>query len=262
MAPEEKIDPEELRLARKTDLIQFLNFLSDTIKKEESGIVSEPVPESDTEIRPVPMIHLNEGPVPQLWALYPKKIKQWVLFTKTPKGFYNFSGRWATSKVPTPELHEVEDVEAKTKQWDEIFLREQQLLPAELRGRFRFGVTFDEIKDYHPKLRRLFSMTNATPAEILALRKNDAIKKWGAHPTDTASEAVQVDILTQRIRSLNRHLKNNRQDKDTMRALQRIIKRRKTLMIRLKKSDPHTYFSVLKDIKLKDLYHVWDFRMH
>jgi len=208
----------------------------------------------------------NPGPtdeqVPKFWTLYPKKIKQWVLFTKTPKGFYNFSGKWTISEDFSDQFIPQEDTQDNRQHWETIFLREQQDLPEDLRGRFRFGVTFDQIKDYHPKLRRLFSMTFATPGEILQVRKQNAIKKWGAHPTDTASDAVQVDILTQRIRSLENHLKTNRQDKSNMRALEVLIRRRKVLMIRLKKRDSHTYFSVLREIKLKDLYHVWNFRVY
>jgi len=229
-----------------TEIFEFINFIQNSKGSDDTQ------DKGDGEIEQVP----------KFWPLYPKKIKQWVLFTKTPKGFYNFSGKWSISDIFEDQFVPAEDTPEKLKSWEEIFLREQNELPEDLRGRFRFGVTFDQIKDYHPKLRRLFSMTFATPGEILQVRKRNAIIKWGAHATDTASDAVLVDILTLRIRSLQNHLKTNRQDKNNKRALEILTRRRKVTMIRLKKRDPHTYFSVLREIKLKDLYHVWDFRVH
>jgi small subunit ribosomal protein S15 len=233
--------------------------------------------------------------IPQLFPIYPKRIKKWIIYTKSPTGIYNKKGEWeaeeeeeesddfkeqvmdcftdGTDAEPAAPAEETQSSEGSYDEpkkldlksdefYEKVFEKEQSELPPDLRGRFRYGVTFDQIKDYHPKLRRLFSMSLATPSEQLQVRKHNAIIKWGRHPTDTASDAVQVDILTQRIRALEEHLKHNKQDQMNKRALQKMIRRRKVMMIRLKKRDSHTYFSVLREIKLKDLYHVWDMRVH
>jgi hypothetical protein len=101
------------------------------------------------------------------------------------------------------------------------------------------------------------------------------------HPGDTASPAIQVEILTHRIRALNEHLRNNRQDKGNMRARQVLIKRyvhkqnlaffspeifsalvflqlmhffrRKGWMKQLKNDDVNLYYAVLRDIRLRDV---------
>jgi hypothetical protein len=47
-----------------------------------------------------------------------------------------------------------------------LYEEEQTRLEPDLRGRFRFGVTYDEIKNFHPKIVRLFSFTNASEREV------------------------------------------------------------------------------------------------
>lgn len=152
----------------------------------------------------------------------------------------------------------------------ELYEEEQTRLPPDLRGRFRFGVTFEEIKNFHPKIIRLFSFTFASEREVrsfllshsnsfqkLALRKSLAIEKWKQHDFDTASDAIQIDILTQRIRVLAKHLQNNKQDKHNARFLGKLLKRRKGIMLHLKKRDVPLYYEVLREIKLRDLYELY-----
>lgn len=52
---------------------------------------------------------------------------------------------------------------------EKIFEEEQAKLPEHLRGRFRFGVQYDEIKDLGPKVKRLFSFSSATEKEVFYL---------------------------------------------------------------------------------------------
>jgi small subunit ribosomal protein S15 len=37
----------------------------------------------------------------QYWSLFPKSVKRWVLYTRTPKGFYNDEGEWEVAPEPT-----------------------------------------------------------------------------------------------------------------------------------------------------------------
>lgn len=53
----------------------------------------------------------------------------------------------------------------------ELYEEEQTRLAPDLRGRFRFGVTYDEIKNFHPKIIRLFSFTFASESEVGILYK-------------------------------------------------------------------------------------------
>lgn len=91
----------------------------------------------------------------------------------------------------------------------------------------------------------------------MALRKQLAIEKWKQHEFDTASDAIQIDILTQRIRALAKHLQSNKQDKHNARFLTKLLKRRKGIMLHLKKRDVPLYYEVLREIKLRDLYELY-----
>jgi len=160
---------------------------------------------------------------------------------------------------PDPNL-EAKDTPQELIALEKLFLEEQRELAPDLRNKFRFGVTWNEIRQFHPKIRRLFSFKNATPAEILAYRKHEAVLKWRRHDADTASPAIQVAILTHRIRSLNNHLRDNRQDKSNMRSRVMLIKRRKGWMKQLKKDDIHLYYAVLREIRLRDAVDVYPYR--
>jgi len=191
------------------------------------------------------------------WKLYPKQIKKWLIMTKTRPGFYDGSGMWVELNIEDSDFSGDFDTEQTLNKFREMYIEEQSRLPADLRGRFRFGVTWEEIKDFHPKILRLFSFTFAKDSEKLAVRKQLAIQKWKQHENDTASDAIQIDILTQRIRSLSKHLQTNRQDKHNERNLGKLLKRRKGLMKHLKKEDVHLYFEVLREIKLRDMYELY-----
>lgn len=97
--------------------------------------------------------------------------------------------------------------------------------------------------------------------QIRKEEKRQAIIKWRKHENDTASDAIQVHILTQRIEALITHLQNNKQDKRNLRNLQLLVKRRRGLMRYLKKRDVHLYFCVLREAKLKDLYNVYNYNV-
>ncbi len=124
-------------------------------------------------------------------------------------------------------------------------------------GQFRFGVTYNEIRHFHPKLKRLFSFSNATTADLRAFNKRQAVLKWRQHDLDTGSDAIQIDILTQRIRTLRRHLQQNKQDKRNGRNLQLMLRRRKGLILHLKKHNVPLYYQVLREIKLPDNYELY-----
>eukprot|EP01128_Nolandella_sp_AFSM9_P010226 TRINITY_DN7039_c0_g1_i1.p1 TRINITY_DN7039_c0_g1~~TRINITY_DN7039_c0_g1_i1.p1 ORF type:complete len:418 (-),score=114.56 TRINITY_DN7039_c0_g1_i1:184-1437(-) len=192
------------------------------------------------------------------WEFYPMQVKKWLAFTKTEKGYYDGNGMWTSvSEVHQGAFNSLKS-EQSTKSlhtWELQYTNEQLKLDEDLRGRFRFGIQEHEIAHLHPKIRRLFSFTFATEKEKLKMRKAHAITKWAAFPGDTANDAIQIDILTQRIRALTRHLIENRKDKHNKRTLALLMKRRKGLMLHFKKRNVEAYYAVLREIKLRDLYH-------
>ena len=66
---------------------------------------------------------------------------------------------------------------------EDIYYEEQMQLPEHLRGRYRFGVQYDEIKDCGPKLRRLFSFKFATEKEVFD-RERERERETSIHLTN------------------------------------------------------------------------------
>lgn len=133
----------------------------------------------------------------------------------------------------------------------------QEELPPQLRNKFRFGIKPELVEKKHPKLKYLMSMSNAVHREKEYVLRNEIVKKWGNHDTDSGSSQVQIAILTRKIRSMLSHLQKNKKDKQMLRALQIYVSRRKSLMKHLKKNNAETYYRLLADIRLPDMVEVY-----
>jgi small subunit ribosomal protein S15 len=60
--------------------------------------------------------------------------------------------------------------------------------------------------------------------------KQQLIKEYAVHPTDTGSPEVQVAVLTKRINTLTEHMKINKKDFSTRRGLLIMVGRRNRLL--------------------------------
>lgn len=141
--------------------------------------------------------------------------------------------------------------------WQAQYDKEQRYLPVDLQGKYRFHVQPEEIEGMHPRLRRHFSFKFASEGEITKYRAAEHVRKWGRHPGDTGNSAVQIAILTLRINHLTKTLRSNTSDTQNAYRLTGLVRRRKALMKHLKKADLRTYYSLLKDIDLRDQVELW-----
>ena len=64
----------------------------------------------------------------------------------------------------------------------------------------------------------------------MAIDKKAIVKEFGKNENDTGSVEVQVALLTERIKNLTAHLKNNKQDKHSTRGLNKMVSTRKKLL--------------------------------
>ena len=71
----------------------------------------------------------------------------------------------------------------------------------------------------------------------MQINKEEIVKAYGKNEQDTGSIEVQVALLTERIKNLTEHLKNNKQDKHSTRGLQKMVSSRKKLLNYLSKVD-------------------------
>lgn len=81
--------------------------------------------------------------------------------------------------------------------------------------------------------------------------KSDVIKKYGKQSGDTGSPQVQVALITERIKDISGHLKNNKKDYATQLGLLRLVGQRRRLLSYLKKKDFVAYGSVIKQLELR-----------
>jgi len=81
--------------------------------------------------------------------------------------------------------------------------------------------------------------------------KKKIFKKHGGSDTNTGSTEGQIALFTHRIDHLTTHLKNNRKDFGTQRALQLLVGKRRSLLDYLKNKDIEKYRELIKELKLR-----------
>ena len=81
--------------------------------------------------------------------------------------------------------------------------------------------------------------------------KNKIIKKYARDEKDTGSPEVQIAILTEEIKALTEHLKNNKQDKHSKRGLLIKVGKRRSLLNYLIETDVKRYREVVAKLGLR-----------
>ena len=76
-------------------------------------------------------------------------------------------------------------------------------------------------------------------------------KDLATHEKDTGSSEVQIALLTEKIDSLSKHVKQFKKDKHSSVGLLRAVNRRKKLLEYLKKNKMDSYKNVLSKLNLR-----------
>jgi small subunit ribosomal protein S15 len=82
--------------------------------------------------------------------------------------------------------------------------------------------------------------------------KETIIGKYAIHEGDTGSADVQIALLTERINTLNAHLKINKHDHHSRRGLLMMVGRRRRLLRYLGKQDVTRYRALLSSLGLRE----------
>ena len=82
-------------------------------------------------------------------------------------------------------------------------------------------------------------------------KKQEIIKSFKQHDSDTGSSNVQVAILTERINYLVEHLKAHKKDNHSRRGLLNLVGQRRRLLNYMKRKNYEEYISISKKLKLK-----------
>lgn len=81
--------------------------------------------------------------------------------------------------------------------------------------------------------------------------KEDIFKKHGKSKSNTGSAEGQIALFSHRISHLTGHLKENRKDFGTQRALQLMVGKRRSLLDYLKGKDIERYRAIVKELGLR-----------
>ena len=82
-------------------------------------------------------------------------------------------------------------------------------------------------------------------------QKQNIMKEFKLHETDTGSVEVQVSLLTKQITELADHLKKHPKDNHSRRGLLKMVGKRKRLLDYLSKSDQKSYAALARKLGLK-----------
>ena len=86
---------------------------------------------------------------------------------------------------------------------------------------------------------------------ISAEKKKEFVVKYGKGENDSGAPAVQIAIMTERIRNLTSHLQSHKKDFGTRRGLLQLIGRRRRLQSYLQRNNPDEYAELIKSLELR-----------
>ena len=84
-----------------------------------------------------------------------------------------------------------------------------------------------------------------------AAKKQEIFGNYGKSNTDTGSAESQIALFSYRIAHLTEHLKLNRKDYTTVRALTMLVGKRRALLNYLKERDIERYRAIVKKLGLR-----------
>ena len=96
---------------------------------------------------------------------------------------------------------------------------------------------------FAPAKRINYISTNLKIMYLDAAKKQEIFEKYGKSNTDTGSAEAQIALFSYRISHLTEHLKLNRKDYSTERALTTLVGKRRALLNYLKDRDIERYRS-------------------
>ncbi len=81
--------------------------------------------------------------------------------------------------------------------------------------------------------------------------KKEVIDKFKIHESDSGSTAVQIALLTRRIKTLTSHFQHHKKDHHSRRGLLKVVAQRRKLLDYLKRQNINSYQNILKELKLR-----------
>ncbi|MDG1949503.1 MAG: 30S ribosomal protein S15 [bacterium] len=86
---------------------------------------------------------------------------------------------------------------------------------------------------------------------LTAKKKQNIIKKYRTHDSDTGSPQVQIAILTAEIEDLTQHLRTHKKDNSSRRGLINKVNERRRLLKYLEREDADAHKALKEALKLR-----------
>lgn len=87
-------------------------------------------------------------------------------------------------------------------------------------------------------------------AETIADKKS-LMRESQSHEKDTGSSEVQIVLITDRIKDLNKHFEVNAKDYSSKRGLNMLLARRRALLTYLRRTKPQSYDALIARLGLR-----------
>jgi len=82
-------------------------------------------------------------------------------------------------------------------------------------------------------------------------KKKELFSKYGKSNNDTGSPESQIALFSYRIAHLTEHLKKNKKDYSTQKALVGLVGKRRKLLEYVKRKDIERYRKIIKELNLR-----------
>ena len=76
-------------------------------------------------------------------------------------------------------------------------------------------------------------------------------KEFGKKENDTGSTKTQIAVLTERIKNITSHLKDNKKDHSGRRGLVLLVSKRRKLLNYLRREDINSYKNILEKLNIR-----------
>ena len=81
--------------------------------------------------------------------------------------------------------------------------------------------------------------------------KENIIKQYKLHDSDTGSPEVQIALISERLTGLNSHFQSHKKDHHSRRGLLKLVGQRRKLLSYLKITDKSRYDKLVKELGLR-----------
>ena len=79
----------------------------------------------------------------------------------------------------------------------------------------------------------------------------ELLKEFGNKENDTGSTETQIAVLTERIKNITSHLKDNKKDHSGRRGLVILVSKRRKLLNYLRRTNVNSYKSILEKLNIR-----------